>query len=63
VPKPFQLLRWIPDTTPFALEHRIHKHFASQRLKETGAGTEFFEIDVKDIDAMMEALLLSSADA
>ena len=60
VPKPFQLLKWIPDRKPFALENLIHQHFAKRRLKETGAGTEFFEIEDKDIDTMVEALHLQS---
>jgi hypothetical protein len=58
VPKPFQLLEWFPNGKPFALEHKIHKHFASRRIRETGAGTEFFEIDDKDIDTMMATLHL-----
>jgi hypothetical protein len=63
VPKPFQLLKWIPDHKPFSLENKIHRHFAERRLKETGAGTEFFEIDVMDIDTMMKSLAASSNES
>jgi hypothetical protein len=59
---PFQLLKWIPCSVPFALEYKFHQHFEFLRLKETGASTEFFEIDVNDIGTMIEALLLSSAN-
>jgi hypothetical protein len=42
VPIPFQLLHYIPTLKPFNLEARIHTHFASARIRNKGAGTEFF---------------------
>jgi hypothetical protein len=58
VPKPFQLLKWIPASNPFALEHKLHRYFSSRRLKESGAGTEFFEIDAKDLDEIPAQFLV-----
>jgi hypothetical protein len=42
---PFTLVGWIPTPTPFRLESVAHAHFAGMRIRNAGAGTEFFKID------------------
>jgi len=59
VPKPFQLIEWIPTTKPFTLEAQIHRKLASRRLKETGAGTEFFKLEEDEVQKMLESFKLS----
>jgi hypothetical protein len=44
VTSPFRLAAWLPTPTPFRLEARAHAHFAAQRIRAAGAGTEFFRI-------------------
>jgi hypothetical protein len=44
VTAPFALTGWIPTPTPFRLESVAHAHFAARRIREAGAGTEFFRI-------------------
>jgi len=45
VTEPFVLTGWIPSTTPFRKEAVAHTHFASKRIRNSGAGTEFFSIE------------------
>jgi len=51
VPSPFKVVYWIPTTTPFKVEAEIHKHFGAYRIREAGACTEFFNIDLPSIGA------------
>jgi hypothetical protein len=44
VTSPFRLAAWLPTPTPFRLEAQTHAHFAAKRIREAGAGTEFFRI-------------------
>ena len=44
VPSPFRLVYWIPTERPFALERKIHHHYAKERIRVKGAGTEFFNL-------------------
>ena len=58
VPSPFGLVLWIPTKKPFKLEALIHKFFDAIRIKEPGAGTEFFltNMSESDIQTLMEYL-------
>jgi hypothetical protein len=58
VPSPFSLVLWIPTKKPFKLEALIHKFFDGIRIKEPGAGTEFFltNMSESDIQTLMEYL-------
>lgn len=49
VPSPFQAIYWVPTVMPFKVESEIHKHFDTFRLRERGACTEFFNVDVSAI--------------
>ena len=44
VTTPFTLMGWIPTPTPFRHESLAHRHFVSKRIRNAGAGTEFFHI-------------------
>ena len=44
VTSPFRLAAWMPTLTPFRLEVQAHAFFGSRRIREAGAGTEFFRI-------------------
>jgi hypothetical protein len=44
VTSPFRLAAWLPTPTPFRLEAQTHAHFVAKRIREAGAGTEFFRI-------------------
>ncbi len=57
VPIPFVLLFWIPTLKPFNLEARIHKFFATKRLRNKGAGTEFFAMTAAAIKQLPPALM------
>ena len=46
VPSPFELMFWVPTIVPFKTEAEIHRHFAALRIREKGACTEFFDVDV-----------------
>ena len=46
VPSPFELMFWVPTIVPFKTEADIHRHFAALRIREKGACTEFFDVDV-----------------
>ena len=48
---PFTLTGWIPTPTPFRLEAVAHLHFAAERIKHAGAGTEFFRIGAEEVEA------------
>jgi len=45
VTEPFVLTGWIPSNTPFRKEAEAHAHFASKRIRHSGAGTEFFSME------------------
>jgi hypothetical protein len=47
---PFTLVGWIPTPTPFRLESATHAHFAAKRIRNAGAGTEFFNIDAAMVE-------------
>ena len=44
VTSPFKLIAWIPTPTPFRVEAQTHAHFGPKRIRQAGAGTEFFRI-------------------
>jgi hypothetical protein len=44
VTSPFKLAAWLPTPTPFRLEMQAHAFFGDKRIREAGAGTEFFHI-------------------
>ena len=48
---PFTLTGWIPTLMPFRLEAVAHLHFAAERIKHAGAGTEFFRIGAEEVEA------------
>jgi hypothetical protein len=50
VTSPFKLIAWIPTPTPFRVEAQTHAHFGPKRIRQAGAGTEFFRIT--DAEAM-----------
>ena len=47
---PFTLVGWIPTPAPFRLESATHAHFAAKRIRNAGAGTEFFNIDAAIVE-------------
>ena len=49
VPKPFQWVFYVRTFTPFKLESEIHSKFDAYRIREKGACTEFFDIDVASV--------------
>ena len=55
VPSPFQAAYWVPTVMPFKVESEIHKHFDAYRLRERGACTEFFDVDVSAIGEYLKA--------
>jgi hypothetical protein len=57
VPIPFNLMRWIPTSNPFGLEAMIHKFFAAKRVRNKGAGTEFFAMAVDAIQTLPPSLM------
>ena len=59
VPTPFLLVAWIPTAMPFNVESDIHAYFDAERIKAKDAGTEFFNLEEGDIDAMIDKLRLS----
>ena len=50
VPSPFKLVYTVSTLTPFSLEADVHKHFDAFRLREKGACTEFFSVDLESIE-------------
>ena len=52
VPIQFNLLFWIPSSTPFGLEAKIHRFFAAKRIRNKGAGTEFFAMAADEIHTL-----------
>jgi hypothetical protein len=54
VTKPFKLTAWIPTPNPFGLESKIHRHFTAKRIRNTGAGTEFFNLSEVETAAYIE---------
>jgi hypothetical protein len=54
VTTPFTLVGWIPTPTPFCLESAAHAHFGAKRIREAGAGTEFFRIGEAEAKAYAE---------
>ena len=51
VTSPFKLTAWIPTPTPFRLESVMHTHFTAKRIRQAGAGTEFFKINEAETKA------------
>ena len=51
VTTPFVLMGWIPTPTPFRRESVAHRHFVSKRIRNAGAGTEFFHIGREEAEA------------
>ena len=58
VPIPFKLLFWIPTSTPFSLEAKIHKFFATKRIRNKGAGTEFFAMAADEIHTLQPSMMV-----
>jgi hypothetical protein len=59
-PTPFELIVFFPSMTPFNMEKMIHAYLATCRIKNQGAGTEFFRMAVTKIPAMTTSLNLPS---
>jgi hypothetical protein len=55
VPSPFEWVFYVKTATPFKLESAIHLHFDACRIKEKGACTEFFDIDIVSIGAYLKS--------
>lgn len=55
VPSPFKCKLYVKTKTPFKLESQIHKHFEAYRIREQGACTEFFDIDLACIGEFLKA--------
>ena len=55
VPSPFEAIYWVPTVMPFKVESEIHLHFDAFRLREKGACTEFFDVDVRVIGEYLKA--------
>ena len=55
VPSPFEAVYWVPTIMPFKVESEIHRHFDAFRLREAGACTEFFNVDVQAIGEYLKA--------
>lgn len=51
VTSPFRLAAWLPTPTPFRLEAQAHAFFGSRRIREAGAGTEFFRVGDEEVRA------------
>ena len=49
VPRPFQLISSFQSLSPFRLEKLVHLHFDSVRLRDNGAGTEFFQLSCEEV--------------
>lgn len=54
VTSPFKLTAWIPTPTPFRLESQTHARFTAKRIRNTGAGTEFFNLSEVETAAYIE---------
>ena len=54
VPSPFNLVYSVSTPTPFRSENEIHKHFDAFRIKEKGACTEFFSVDLETIEKFLQ---------
>ena len=54
VPSPFKPILFISTLTPFRTEADLHNHFDDFRIKEAGASTEFFRLDVDTIRAFVK---------
>jgi hypothetical protein len=57
-PTPFELVAFFPSMTPFNLEKMIHAYYAACRIRNKGAGTEFFNLEIAQLSAMTTALNL-----
>jgi len=55
VPSPFKAEFWVPSMLPFKTEADIHRHFDSLRIREKGACTEFFDVDVATVGEYLKA--------
>ena len=55
VPSPFEWVFYVRTFTPFRLESEVHAHFDGCRIREKGACTEFFDIDVASIGAYLKS--------
>jgi len=59
LPHSFQLVASIRTANPFALEKKVHEHFAAARIKKdsTNRNTEFFMVSEEDVDKYFEELM------
>jgi hypothetical protein len=57
-PTPFELVVFFPSMTPFNMEKMIHAYLATCRIKNQGAGTEFFRMAATKISVMTTTLNL-----
>jgi hypothetical protein len=55
VPSPFHAVFWVPSMLPFKTEAAIHRHFDSFRIKNKGACTEFFDVDIATVGEYLQA--------
>ena len=56
MPSPFKLLYSVATPTPFKLEARVHRHFDTHRIRESGACTEFFNVEAGAVGSFLEKL-------
>ena len=63
MPLPFQLVLWIPCSTPFKLEQMIHSHFAEDRISLRAVSTEFFKVEERAVRAYVASLALDCKDS
>ena len=54
VPSPFNLVYSVSTICPFSLEAEIHKEFDAFRIREKGACTEFFSVDLEIIEEFLK---------
>jgi hypothetical protein len=57
-PTPFELVAFFPTMTPFNLEKMVHAYYASCRIHNKGAGTEFFKLALAHLSMVTTALNL-----
>jgi hypothetical protein len=55
VPSPFSAVFWVPSMLPFKTEAAIHRHFDPFRIREKGACTEFFNVDISVVGDYLRA--------
>ena len=55
VPIPFNLVYSVPTLMPFKLESEVHAYFDAYRIREAGACTEFFNVELSAIGEFLRS--------